>query len=164
MRTTINFTAEHRDELNKLFLDLAFGGEMLSGKFGANTLSPYDILHHTSIGTLTSLRNQLKKEISAAEANDDEWSASETEQKQLSLKKKWATFIHLTIGYLKSKAEEAKNQDAIRKLDAKIANLEEATKSPEDKIAELKAKRDELSGAAATAEAKTEAVSDTTGV
>lgn len=31
----VNFTAEHKTELEGLFLKLSFGGEMLAGVFGA---------------------------------------------------------------------------------------------------------------------------------
>ena len=149
MSNSINFTASHREDLEKLFVKLSFEGVVLHGQFGANALTPHDMLHSTSLSTLKSLRTQLKKEISASESEEDEWSASTSEQKQLAMKKDWARYIHLVIGYLRSEAEKAKNADAVSKIDKQIAELEEANKTPEDKIKELQAKKAELSGTTA---------------
>lgn len=133
----INFTAEHKTKLEKLFLSLSFTGHMLSGKFGANSLSPYDLLHNASVSTLRSLHSQLKNEIAKTEADEDEWTTSSYQQQQLSLKKKWKEFIHLVIGWKKAEQEKADNRAAVKNMKAKLAELKESTKTPEEQIKEL---------------------------
>lgn len=145
-KSKVNFSADHKAELNKLFLSLSFAGHVLTGKFGANALNPYDMLHHASISTLKSLYNQLKKEISAAEDTEDDWTSSSYEQSQLALKKRWKQFIHLVIGYKKAEAEKAENRAAVKQMKAKLTELKESNKTPEEKIKELEASIAEMEG------------------
>jgi chromosome segregation ATPase len=138
--TKINFTPEHRERLNKLFLSLSFSGEVIQGKFGANTLSPYDLLQNTAINTLKSIHSQLKSEIDKEEKNTDEWTTSEHQQRVLNLKKKWGEFIHLMIGYKRAEQEAAENAKNLRQWTSELAQLKEDTKSPQDRIKEMEDK------------------------
>lgn len=135
--TKTNFTAEHQSQLEKLFLKLSFKGAVLSGKFGANALTAYDVLQNTSMSTLKSLFTQLKTEVTKAEANEDDWTSSSYEQTQLNLKKDWKDFLHLVIGYKRLQSEKANNRAAVREMKAKLTELKESNKTPEERIKEL---------------------------
>lgn len=155
MSTTnqVNFTEDHKKELEGLFVNLSFEGVQLAGKFGTNTMSPYDLLHNASSSTLKSLYNQLKNEITKAEENEDEWTSSDYEQRQLSSKKEWKKFLYLLIGYRKYLTEKAKNSEALRQMKAKLAELKESNKSPEDQMKELQDAIARMEGSEVPAEA-----------
>lgn len=134
----VNFTSEHRASLEKLFLDLSFSGEVINGKFGAGVITPYDALHNSTVNTLKAVHAQLKSSISAKENDNDEWTNSEYDQRQLNLQKKWLEFIHLVIGYKRFSEEKAKDSKELRELEKQLAEMEAANKTPEEKIKELK--------------------------
>ncbi len=137
--TKTNFTEEHQSKLEALFLKLCFKASVLAGKFGANSLTAYDILHNASMSTLKALHNQLKIEISKAEVEEDEWTSGKYEQSQLNMKKDWKEFLHLVIGYKKFQSEKASNRAAVREMKAKLAELKESNRTPEEKIKDLEA-------------------------
>lgn len=142
----INFTKEHQDNLEKLFVALSFSAETLSNKFGAGAITPYDALHNTSVNTLKSIHTQLKAEVSKKEESADEWTSSEHDQRQISLKKKWIEFIYLMIGYKRSEEEKARNSKELRELKKQLAELKESTLKPEDKIKAIEDKIAEMGG------------------
>ena len=150
--TKINFTTDHQTNLEKLFLDLSFSGETLSSKFGADTISPYDALHNVSMSTLKTAHSTLKNEVAKKEADTDDWTSTEYDQRQLSLKKKWIEFLHLMIGYKRSEEEKARNSKELRELKKQLEELKESTLKPEDKIKALEAKIGEMEGTAPTTE------------
>lgn len=145
----INFTDEHKNNLEKLYVALSFSGETLANKFGAGTINPYDALHNTSVSTLKSIHSQLKSEIAKKESDTDEWTNSEYDQRQLGLKKKWVEYIHLVIGYKRSEEEKARNSKEIRDLKKELETLRSNNMSPEDKIKAVEAKIAEMEGTTA---------------
>lgn len=105
----INFTQEHLEKLKALFLELGFTGEVLSGKFGANSYTVWECIHGLSISTLKSINASLKKEI-AVLSEEDEWIENKGQDKKVAKLKKWQKFVSLCIGYklhLQQMAEEA---------------------------------------------------------
>jgi hypothetical protein len=142
----INFTKEHQTSLEKLFVDLSFNAETLTGRFGSNAVSPYDLLHNTSLGSLRAVHNELKATITKEEANTDEWTQSETTQRQLTMKKKWLEFIHLLIGYKRFEAEKAENAKVIREKKKLLQELKESTKTPAERISELEKEINDIEG------------------
>ena len=112
------FTEKNVQTLQDLFLEIGFSGELLTGKFGANSFSVVDLLHHTSITTLQGLYSQLKKEIAAFDQEDD-WSNDNATQAKINSLSKWKEFIHLVIGYKKSIVEKETQLAQERKTKAK---------------------------------------------
>ncbi len=125
-------------ELEKLFLELAFSGKTLQGKFGSSTLTAYDLLHNSSVSSLKNLHVNLKAEISKQEANTDEWTTSSHEQSQLQLKKEWVEYVYMLIGYKRSEAQKEQDSATLKDLKNKLKELEESTATPEQKIKDLK--------------------------
>ena len=109
----INFTTEHKSRLQALFLILSFNLETLSGKYGANTFNPSDLLYNASITTLQGLNKSLKKDVEAL-VDLDEWSATAYQAKKAQKLKDWKEFVHLLIGYKKYLAQEIANRAKIR--------------------------------------------------
>jgi DNA repair ATPase RecN len=141
MAKKVNFTKEHLKELHGLFVRLSFGKKALNGKFNANQLSPYDLLHSTSVDTLISMRGQLKKEIEAFDNDHDEFTATESQNRQNNEKKVWERYLYLLIGYKRYLTQKAADADKLRKAEAEYKALEEETMTPKEK---LKAKKKEL--------------------
>jgi chromosome segregation ATPase len=153
----INFNDEHKSNLEKLYVALSFSGETLANKFGAGTITPYDALHNTSVATLKSVHSNLKSEVAKKEQDTDEWTNSEYDQRQLSMKKKWMEFIHLMIGYKRSEEEKARNSKEVRELKKELEKLKQDNMSPEDKIKAVEAKIAEMEGTAPAATTTTPA-------
>lgn len=136
----IVFTKEHLKELKELYVSISFEGKVLSGKFNANTLNPYELLHSTNIDTLVSLREQLKKEVTASE-EADEFTLSEEENKGVAVKKNWHRFLHLIIGHKRYLEQRKKLEKELAGLRSKAKQLEEENMTPAEK---LKALQDEI--------------------
>lgn len=134
------FTKENLTRLQELFVTLSFKGEALEGKFGANTLSPHDLLNSTAIATLRALLTQTRKAKQDLE-DTDEWSMSAAQSAKKNRIEVWAEFINLLVGYRLDqeekaavRADKAKKAAALR---ARIATEEDKGKTLEDLKKEL---------------------------
>lgn len=121
----INFTQENETRLKTLFVELGFTGEVLSGKFGANAYTVWDMLHNLSVSTLRSLNKTLKKEVIALEEQDD-WSVSQYQLQKAAKVRKWQEFVNLVIGYKLLAEEKAKESAKLRsEKERKLAVLKQ---------------------------------------
>lgn len=136
----IQFTKENKTQLEQLFIELCFDGSTLSGKFGANQLTPYDLLNNTSIDTLRNMRSSLKKEIDVVSNTQDEWSFKETEKSKLDNKKKWEQFLYLLIGYKLSLREAYTVNQELLEAKKQLADMKEKLKTPDERMKELEEK------------------------
>ena len=141
--TTVVFTAAHLSELKEVYTELSFSGEVIDGPMGANKLSPYDILHNSSISSLQNVYIRLKKNIEG-KSDLDEWSMSEYQQRQIKMMENWKQFVHLMIGYKKWQAENQSNATKKRELSNKLKQLKEDLLTPEEKLRQLQAEIDAL--------------------
>jgi hypothetical protein len=139
----INFTVENQDRLKALFLELGFSGKVLSGKFGANSYSVWDILHTLSISSLKQANSNLKKEVVALEEQDD-WSVSFYQLAKAAETRKWQEFVNLCVGYKLAEAEKADKQAEIRAKKNALKQLVEENKTPAERIAEMQKEIEEL--------------------
>jgi len=134
------FTKENLARLQELYVQLSFEGEVLEGKFGANTLNPYTLLNETAISTLRALLKQARKAKQDLE-DADEWSMSAAQQRAKSRFDSWAEFINLLIGFRLDQDEKAAlRADRAKKaaqLRARIATEEDKGKTLEDLKKEL---------------------------
>jgi cell division protein FtsB len=146
MGTKIKFTKAHLKELKELFVKISMKGKALQGKFAANSLNPYELLHNTQVTTLNSLRSGLKKEIEAYEAENDEFTVSEGQNRKNEEKKDWARYLYLLIGYKRWKEQEADNRKKLSEKRAELKKLEDDNKSPAEKIKDLQKEIDDMAG------------------
>jgi hypothetical protein len=137
----INFTKENLAEMKDKFLDLSFSGIVLQGKLGSNQVTPYDLLHNTSISTLSSLRTQLKNEITKFEENTDEWTTTPYFRSQNEQKKTWERYLYLLIGYKKKQEQDKAKADKLQSLKDELSSLKNDSMSPAEKA---KAKQEEI--------------------
>ena len=139
----INFTEEHSNNIKALFLELGFSGEVLAGKFGANTYTVWELLHNTSITTLQGLNKNLKNEVKALE-EQDEWSFSDYQQTKANKTRKWNEYVNLLIGYKKHKEEEADKKAKLSEAKAELKAMQEEVKTPAERIADKQKEIEEL--------------------
>jgi hypothetical protein len=136
------FTKENLTRLQELYVSLSFKGEALEGKFGANTLSPYDLLNSTTVSTLRALLTQTRKAKQELEETD-EWSMSPAQSAKKNRIEVWAEFVNLLVGYRLDQEEKAAvRADKAKKaaaLKARIATEEDKGKTLEDLKKELAA-------------------------
>lgn len=133
----INFTKEHMARMKELATDMLLNNGTIKTTLGYANV--HDILHLTTIESLKTILRGLKKTIENME-DADEWATTDYERQKLDKLKQDKEFINLVVGYkryLYEQDEIAKNR---QKLELEIKALEDAEKTPADKIKELKEK------------------------
>ena len=136
----IKFTKEHFAKLKELAAQALFEGITLRTKLGLY-LNIYELIHTTSINQLNEIKNDLAKQIEKIEGGD-EWIDSDSEKLE-SLKSN-KELINLIIGWKRYNLEIDENTRKKEELTAKLNELKESAKTPEDRIKELEAQLKEL--------------------
>lgn len=131
----INFTADHYAALKNLACEMLFKNEEIRNKFGV-PLSIVELLHTTTINQLNEIKNILSKKIEENESHD-EWVGPDSE-KLLKLQEN-KELVNLIIGYKYKSNEVSENDRKKEELSAKLQELKESQKTPEDRIKELEA-------------------------
>ena len=138
----INFTKDHFAKLQHLALGMLFTNEVIVSKMGT-PLNIVELLHTTTIGTLNEIRLGLAKAIEKLE-NQDEWTQTEDIQSKLDGLKLRKELVNLIIGYKRFTLENEANARKQAELEAKLKELKESQKTPEDRIKELEAEISQL--------------------
>lgn len=133
--TKINFTKEHYAKMKELAYAMLEANDVVLTKLG-QTLTISDLMHTCTINTLNNIRVSLGKQIETLE-NQDEWIATDIQQEKLELLKQKKDLVNLLIGWKRYKAEVVENEARRAELTAKLKELKEEQKTPEDKIKEL---------------------------
>ena len=133
----INFTQEHFKRMQHLLLGMLLNNETINNKLG-QPLNVVELFHTTSINGLNGIRLSLAKQIENLE-NQDEWVASPiTQSKRENLKAAKET-VNLIIGYKRFQLEAEEVAKKRSELTAKIAQMKEEAKTPEDRLKEAEA-------------------------
>lgn len=134
----INFTKEHMARLKDLAVEMLFKNDYIATNLGQQ-LSVVELLHCTTINSLTKIRLDLAKKIEQLE-NADEWVTTDREQVVLNEMKTRKDFVNLVIGYKRYMDELATTSREKEKLQAEIDRLREEQKTPADRLKEMEAK------------------------
>ena len=133
----INFTQDHFAQMQHLLLGMLMSNTTITTKLGGE-LNVVELLHTTTINTLNSIRLSLSKHIENLESKD-EWIADNASQEALDKAKAQKGLVNLIIGYKRYMLEREETKRKKAALEAKLAELKESQKTPEDKIKELEA-------------------------
>lgn len=136
----INFTKEHEAKLNTLAIKMLKENGMVRTSMG-QVLNIVELMHTTSINQLNNIRTSLLKQIQKKEEGD-EW--IETDTSALDEMKDTKELVNLIIGWKRKNMEIVENKAKKAALTAKLAELKESTKTPEDRIKEMEAALAEL--------------------
>lgn len=136
----INFTKDHMARLIDLADAALFDETTVYTKLG-QPLNIYELLHTTSINQLNEIKIGLTKKIEKAEAAD-EWIAPDNDK--LQAMKDAKELVNLIIGWKRYNLELNENARKKEELTAKLTELKESQKTPEDRIKELEAQLKEL--------------------
>lgn len=128
----INFTQDHFAQMQHLLLGMLMSNTTVTTKLGGE-LNVVELLHTTTINTLNSIRLSLAKHIESK----DEWIADNASQEALDKAKAQKELVNLIIGYKRYMMEREETKRKKAALEAKLAELKESQKTPEDKIKEL---------------------------
>ncbi len=131
----INFNKEHFTKLTELAVKMLFENRTIKNKLGS-PLNVVELLHTTSINQLLEIKAALIKKIEAVESRD-EWIDPDNE-KLIQLKED-KELVNLMVGYKRLVIEREENSRKKKELSAKLAELKESTKTPEDRIKEMEA-------------------------
>ena len=136
MKTRINFTKEHQEKLDKFIVRMWKEDIVVIGKLG----QPLNICELKTLtpNSLNDLKLIYDKKISNLEAKD-EW--VDPENDKLELYKFIREGLNLLVGFKRKLIQDREIEQEKNELDKTINELMEASKTPEDKIKELKAKR-----------------------
>lgn len=133
----INFTKEHFDKMCSLLLTMLLSNNTVNSKLGT-PINVVELLHTTTINSLNDIRLALSNKIKRLE-NQDEWVTSGSTAKQLDTVREQEELVNLVIGYKRYRMEVEENAQKKAELTAKLKELKDSQKSPEDKIKELEA-------------------------
>ena len=136
----INFTKEHESKLDSLAMKMLKENGMVRTAMG-QVLNIVELMHTTSINQLNNIRTSLLKAIQKKEEGD-EW--IETDTSALDKMKETKDLVNLIIGWKRYNMEIAENKAKKAALTAKLAELKESTKTPEDRIKEMEEQLAEL--------------------
>ena len=131
----INFTKDHEARLKELACEMLFNNGVIQTKLG-QPLDIVELLHTTTINTLNEIRNKLSNTIAKME-EADEW--VEKDSSKIEKQRKAKELVNLIIGWKRFNLEKAENARKREELSAKLAELKESTKTPEDRIKEMEA-------------------------
>jgi hypothetical protein len=136
MKTRINFTKEHQEKLDKFVVRMWKEEIVVIGKLG----QPLNICELKTLtpNSLNDLKLIYDKKISSLEAKD-EW--VDPENDKLELYKFIREGLNLLVGFKRKLIQDREVEQEKNELDKTISELREASKTPEDKIKELEAKR-----------------------
>ena len=138
----INFTKDHFAKLQHLALSMLFTNEVILTRMNT-PLNIVELIHTTTIGTLNEIRLGLGKAIEKLESQD-EWTSTEDTQTKLEGLKLKKELVNLIIGYKRFNLENEANARKKAELEAKLKELKESQKTPEDRIKELEAEISQL--------------------
>lgn len=136
----IKFTKEHFAKLKELAAQALFGGIVIRTKLG-QPLNIYELVHTVSINQLNEIKNGLAKHIERIE-NNDEWINPDNDK--IEGLKTSKELVNLIIGWKRYNLELAENERRIAEIDKQLNDIDEATKTPEDKKKELLAEKARL--------------------
>lgn len=131
----INFTEQHKTELQQLIFEAVTKRWQVTTKLGLN-LDAMDIFHTATIQTLRNIRKDLTNKLNSFE--DDEWSdKSVQDDEKVAYYNMSIKLINLAIGYRLWKQEQYELESKKAALELRLKLLKEDQKTPEEKIAEL---------------------------
>ena len=134
----INFTKDHLTRLKELITDMLFKNQYITTDLGQH-LDASQLLHCTTINSLTKIRLNLTKKIEQLE-NADEWVKTDQEQKILVEMQTKKELVNLVIGYKRYMDELTTNRREKEMLEAEIQKLKDEQKTPADRIKEMEDK------------------------
>ena len=123
--------------MQALLMQMLIHKETIPTKLGQE-LNVVELLHTTTINTLNNIRLSLSKQIENYEGAD-EWVATEVTQARLLKLKMHKETVNLIIGYKRYQLEIAEVNRKRAELQAKIAQMREEAKTPEDRLKEAEA-------------------------
>ena len=141
MEKTVKFTSEHFSRMKDLLIDALLDDKTFYSKVGAS-MGVSELLHETSINLLNEMKVALQNKIAKFEAQD-EW--VEADNDKLTSLRESRELINLIIGYKRFQLQEQRREEELALLKGKLAKMEEDAKTPEEKMAELKAEIAKLS-------------------
>lgn len=133
----ITFTKEHEAKLDAMLATAIKKNRIYQYGVG-QIVNVVELLHTVSINTLVKMLSSLKKQI-ATEEDKDEWNDSVVNTEKLDQLREDRDLINYIIGYKRKNLEIAANAKKKAELTAKLAELKESTKTPEDRIKEMEA-------------------------
>ena len=134
---TINFTKEHLAKLKDNLATMVLEGTIVNGPMG-QSYDAFALVNAMSIKSLQSLSGQLgtkKANLSIS----DEWVENPNAAEIAKIDFIMET-VSLIIGFKRKEQERRDNARERARLEKQISDLEEAQKTPQELLAELKAK------------------------
>jgi chromosome segregation ATPase len=133
----INFTQDHYNKMLSMAASMLVHHDIITTKMGT-PLNIVELMHATTINTLVDIKKNLSKKIENLE-DQDEWIESSITQSDLTKFKNQKELVNLIIGWKRFMLEAASERKRKQELEAKLKELKDSQKTPEDKIKEIEA-------------------------
>lgn len=140
--TKINFTKEHYAKMSGLAFKMLVNNETIPSRMG-QPLNIVELMHTQTINTLNGIRLSIARQIEDLE-KADEWVATDYQQEKLESLKNKKELVNLIIGWKRYNIEIQQAKAKKQELEAKLDELKESQKTPEDKIKEIEAQLQDL--------------------
>ena len=139
---TINFTKEHLAKLKENIATLVLDGTIINGPMG-QSYDAFALVNAMSIKSLQTLSGFLGTK-KANLSTTDEWVENPNAEEIAKIDFIMET-VSLIIGFKRKEMERKDNARELARIEKQIAELEESQKTPQQMLAELKAKAATLS-------------------
>ena len=139
---TINFTKEHLAKLKENIATLVLDGTIINGHMG-QSYDAFALVNAMSIKSLQTLSGFLGTK-KANLSTTDEWVENPNAEEIAKIDFIMET-VSLIIGFKRKEMERKDNARELARIEKQIAELEESQKTPQQMLAELKAKAATLS-------------------
>lgn len=137
----IKFTSEHFTRMKELLIKALLEDKTFYSKLGT-PIGVSELLNQTSVNLLNEMKVSLQNKISKFETQD-EW--IEVDNDKLTSLRESRELVNLIIGYKRFQLQEQKREEKLAFLQDQLSKMEEDAKTPEEKMAELKAEIAKLS-------------------
>lgn len=138
----ITFTKEHLESLKALIAEYVLKGYTIMGAM-STWIGVNELVHNTSTKSLQNMYARLVKVIESKSVIDS-WSLSESDQAEIARLEKDKEFVHLLIGYKRYLAEQNDAKKELAAINAELKEIEESTKTPAERKAELEKRKADL--------------------
>ena len=136
MENKVNFTPEHKKELDSLLLDALYDNRKFKGTANATEVDVLDLLHDRTLNTLVTMHQNLKMEIKKLE-DMDEWSMTPYQQAKKAKTEKDRNLISLVIGYRRNQEQIQVKNAKIKELKMQYNEILTSNMKPEDQLKKI---------------------------
>ncbi len=139
----MNFTKEQMQEFDLLIGKMTRDNKQLTLAHVPGIKGVHDIVNNMSVPSLKASHDILEK-INAREISGGKWNVTPYQKRKIAQNEEWMSLIYMSVVYREDLEAKAKLAAERTELNTEVNELEEENKTPEERIAEKKARLKEI--------------------